>query len=306
MGEKPLLSPELQAIEKQYERDVRIVEAQPLLRRVGFFAAVVVEILMAMFLVVVVFGYIINGSFVDLRAAGVTFGTNLDNFRAIASASDAKALDLGTAKVIQGTPTSYDFYATVQNPNEDWFATFTYTFRAGSITTEEQDGFVMPGEKAYLVALGVDAESRPGTPTISVEHIVWHRVDRHVAPVVDEWLAKHNGFMISDPTYTTDIDLATSTIGRTTFVITNTTPYAYWTPQFTVILERAGAIVGVSRATLTELDTSETREVEVRWYGDIPVTATATVVPSINYFDPDSYMPPRGTPGEDIRDSLRR
>lgn len=304
MGEKPLLSPEIQAIEKQYERDVRIVEAQPLLRRLGFFSAVIIEILMAVFLVIVVFGYVINGSFADLRAAGVAFGTNLDAFRAIASASDAEELNLGTAKVIQGTPTSYDFYATVENTNDDWFATFTYTFTSGSITTEEQDGFVMPGERAYLLALGVDAENRPGTPTISVDNIVWHHVNRHIAPDTEEWLAKHNGFMISEPTYTTDIDLGTSTIGRTTFTITNATPYAYWTPQFTVILERAGAIVGVSRATLTEFDSSEAREVEVRWYGDIPVTATATVIPSINYFDTDSYMPPRGTPGEDIRDSL--
>lgn len=299
-----MLTPELQAIEKQYERDVRIVEAQPLLRRIGFFTAVIAEVLMGIFLVVVVFGYVINGSFTELRAAGVAFGTNLDAFRAIASASDAEALDLGTVKVVQGTPTSYDFYATVTNANDDWFATFTYAFTSGSITTEEQDGFVMPGERAYLLALGIEADTKPGTPTVSVENIVWHHVDRHIAPDTAAWLEEHNGFLISEPTYTTDIDLGTAKIGRTTFTVTNATPYAYWTPQFTVILERAGAVVGISQATLTEFDASEARDVEVRWYGDLPVTATATVIPAINYFDTDSYMPPRGTPGEDIRDSL--
>jgi hypothetical protein len=306
MGDKPVLAPELQAIERQYERDVRIVEAQPLLRRIGVLSAITVEVLVGIFLLVVVFGYVINGSFADLRAAGVTFGANADAFHAIATASDAKELNLGSAKVVQGTPSSFDFYSVITNPNDDWFATFAYSFTSGSITTDAQEGFVLPGEKAYLLALGIDAETRPGTPAISVENIVWHRVDRHIAPDTDVWLEQHNAFNISEPTYTTDIDLGTANIGRTTFTITNTTPYAYWTPQFTVILERAGAVVGISQATLTEFDSSEARDVEVRWYGDLPVTATATVIPSINYFDKSSYMPPRGTPGEDIRDSLAK
>lgn len=304
MEGKPVLSPELQAIEKQYERDVRIVEAEPLLRRIGIVGAFFLETIVGVFSLIVVVGYIIQGSFTELRAAGVTFGANLDTFRAIASASDAKELELGAARVLQGTPTSYDFYATVRNVNEDWFATFTYTFSSGSINTEAQEGFVMPGEQAYVLALGVDAASRPGTPKISVENIVWHRVDRHVAPDTAIWLERHHGFVISEPTYTTDIAFGTTNIGRTTFTVTNATPYAYWTPQFTVILERAGAIVGISQATLTEFDSGEARDVEVRWYGELPVTATARVLPAINYFDTDRYMPPRGTPLEDIRDTL--
>ncbi len=300
-----MLSPELQAIEKQYERDVRIVEAEPLLRPIGIFGAVFAEVLVGIFSVIVVIGYIIDGSFTELRGAGVTFGANLDAFHAVASASDAKELELGAARVLQGTPTSYDLYSTIRNVNEDWFATFTYSFTAGAITTEEQEGFVMPGEHAYVLALGIVAESKPGMPTISVENIVWHHVDRHIAPDTALWLDQHDGFIISEPTYTTDIDFGTAKIGRTTFTVTNATPYAYWTPQFTVILERAGAIVGISQATLTEFDSGEVREVEMRWYGDLPVTATATVIPAINYFDTDSSMPPRGTSGEDIRDSLR-
>lgn len=304
MEEQSKISPELHAIEKQYARDVRIVEAQPLLRRIGLYAAIATEGLLGVFFIVTVFGYIIQGSFSDVRAAGPAFGSNIASFRAVAAAGDAKDMNIGVAKVVQGTPTSVDFYATIENPNADWFATFTYVFTAGAVTTGEQEGFVMPGERAYLLALGVAAESRPTTPSVSVENIVWHRVNRHLAPDVADWLDKHDAFTISDPTYTTEIDLTETTIGRTTFTVTNATPYAYWAPQYTVILERAGAIVGVSRATLLAFDSGEARDVEVRWYGDIPVTATATVIPSINYFDRDVYMPPRGTRGEDIRDTL--
>ena len=304
MEEENVISPEVHAIEKQYARDVRILEARPLLRRLGVLTIIGLEVLSIVFLAIVVFGYVIHGAFVDLRTMGAMFAVNRDEFHAIATTYDAKALRVGAAKVVQGTPTSYDFYAKITNENTDWFATFTFTFSGSGVAPAPQEGFVMPGEDVYVLALGVDAESRPAAPTVAIENIVWHRVDRHVAPNVQDWLDQRNAFTISEPTYTQDIDFGATALGRTTFTITNTTPYAYWLPQFTVVLERAGAIVGISRATVAELDSGEARDVDVRWYGDVPVLGAVTVTPFINYFDADVYMPPRGMPGEDIRDSV--
>ncbi|MFA6017921.1 MAG: hypothetical protein WCT28_01010 [Patescibacteria group bacterium] len=305
MVENPLVSPELQAIEREHARGIRMIEARPFFRRLGFAFLIVTEALMGIFLVVVVVGYLISGSFDDVRMAGATFGSNLANFQAIASESDAKQLALGSAKVLQGTPTSFDFYTTVKNPNTDWYATFTYTFTAKGIDPIVQKGSVMPGDTTYLFALGIDAEERPSSVSVAVEDILWTRVDRHVAPDVQAWLAKHNDFTISTPEYTPDIHLGGTKIGRTSFIVTNSTPYSYWAAQFIVVLERAGAVVGISRATMTELEAGEVRDAEVRWYGNEPTSATVTVVPTINYFDSSSYMPPRGTREEDIRDSLR-
>jgi len=305
MGQNPLLSPELQAIEREHERGIRMIEARPFFHRLGFILLIVAEASMGIFLAVVVVGYFISGSFDDVRAASSTFGSNVLNFRAIASESDAKQLVLGSAKVLQGTPTSFDFYTTVKNTNTDWYATFTYTFTAKGIDSIVQKGSVMPGDTTYLFALGVDAEDRPSSVSVAIENILWNRVDRHVAPDVQSWVAKHNDFTVSTPIYAPDIHLGGTKIGRTSFTVTNTTPYSYWAAQFVVVLERAGAVVGISRATMTELEAGEVRDVEVRWYGDEPTSATATVIPAINYFDPSSYMAPRGTREEDIRDSLR-
>lgn len=305
MVENPLVSPELQAIEREHTRGIRMIEARPFFRRLGFAFLIVTEALMGIFLAVVVVGYLISGSFDDVRMASATFGSNVANFQAIASESDAKQLALGSAKVLQGTPTSFDFYTTVKNPNADWYATFTYTFTAKGIDPIVQKGSVMPGDTTYLFALGIDSEDRPSSVSVAVEDILWTRVDRHVAPDVLAWVAKHNDFTISAPVYIPDIHLGGTKIGGTSFTVTNTTPYSYWAAQFVVTLERAGTVVGISRATMTELEAGEARDVEVRWYGDEPTSATATVIPVINYFDPSSYMPPRGTRGEDIRDSLR-
>lgn len=304
MAQNVILSPELQEIEREYGRNIRIVEARPKLERLGLLVAFVLEGCALIFSIIVLIGYVISGSFNDLRSAGSAFGSNIKNFRAIAAQSDARDLQLGAAKVVQGTPTSYDFFAPITNSNADWYATFTYAFSSSQVSSEEKEGFVMPGVDSYLLALGMDSENRPGSVSISVNNIVWHRVNRHIALDVASWLDAHNAFVITDPTYTPDLDFGTSKIGRTTFSISNPTPYSYWNAPFTAVLERAGAIVGISQAVLTEFDAAETRESEVRWYGELPVTATATIFPAINYFDEKVYMPPRGASETDVRDSL--
>lgn len=304
MAQQTVLSPELQAIEREYGRNIRIVETRPKLQRFGILAAFIIEGAAIAFFLFSVMGYVISGSFDELRSAGVSFGANTAYFHAIAAQSDAQQMTLGSAKAVQGTPSSFDFFASIANPNEDWYATFTYTFTASGISTDAKDGAVMPGETSYLLSLGNATDARPSSVSVAVDNIVWHRVNRHIAPDVSVWLENHNAFIISEPDYAPDLDYAESKIGRTTFTVTNATPYAYWAAPFTVVLERAGAVVGISQATLTEFESGEMREADVRWYGDLPVSATATVVPAINYFDEDAYMPPRGTTGDDVRDSL--
>ena len=115
----------------------------------------------------------------------------------------------------------------------------------------------------------------------------------------------NSNFLISSPTYAADLAFGANKIGRTTFTVTNTSAYSYWEPQFTIILERAGAVVGISQATLSQFVAGEARSSEVRWYGDIPLSATASVMPDVNFFDKMSYMSPQGNQSVDPRDLLK-
>ena len=275
-----------------------------MLQRFGFLFITVVDIAMFAFFAFFIIGYIVSDSFAELRSSAV-LSKNIAAMHSIAKGSIAQPLSIGTAKVVQGTPTSYDFYSTIKNTNAAWFATFTYTFSSGGVVSRTEDGFVMPGENKYLLSLGVKADSRPSSPTLTIDNLVWHRVDHHVAPDVSTWLAQHGNFLITTPTYAADLTFGTNKIGRTTFGITNASAYSYWAPQFTVVLERAGAVVGVSQATLSQFVAGEIRTPEVRWYGELPLNATATVTPDVNFFDEESYMSPRGTQGIDPRDLLK-
>jgi hypothetical protein len=304
MAQKTILSPELQAIEREYGRNIRIVETRPMIERFAVFAACLVEGASLAFFFIIVLGFIISGSFSDIRSAGVSFGANIQNAHAIAAQHDAKAFVIGSSKILQGTPSTYDFFTTITNPNADWYATFTYTFSSSSVSSESRQGFVMPGETSYLLALGNKVESRPGAVSVALNDVVWHRVYRHVAPDISTWLRDHNAFVISAPEYALDVTFAEAKIGRSTFAVTNTTPYAYWVAPFTVVLERAGSIVGITQATVTEFESGEIRDVDVRWYEDVPISASVTVMPAINYFDQNVYMPPRGVSREDVRDTI--
>lgn len=304
MAIPPILSPELQAIEREHQRGIRIIEARPMLQRFGFVFGVVVDIAMLVFFAFFIIGYIVSDSFAEVRAASI-FSKNISAMHSIAKGSVAQPLSIGAAKVVQGTSTSYDFYTTIKNTNAAWYATFSYSFASGGVVSRTESGFVMPGETKYLLSLGTKADSRPSSPTLTINNLVWHRVNHHVAPDVSSWLAQHGNFLITAPTYAADLLFGTNKIGRTTFGITNASAYSYWAPQFTVVLERAGAVVGVSQATLSQFVAGEIRTSEVRWYGELPLNATATVTPDVNYFDEESYMSPRGTQGIDPRDLLK-
>ena len=304
MATSPILSPELQAIEREHQRGIRIIEARPMLQRFGFLFITVVDIAMFAFFAFFIIGYIVSDSFTELRSSAA-FSRNIAAMHSIAKGSIAQPLSIGAAKVVQGTSTSYDFYTTIKNTNAAWFATFSYSFTAGNLASRTEEGFVMPGENKYIVSLGAKADSRPSSPTFTINNLVWHRVDHHVAPDVSTWLAQHGNFLITTPTYAADLAFGTNKIGRTTFGITNASAYSYWAPQFTVVLERAGAVVGVSQATLSQFVAGEIRTPEVRWYGELPLNATASVTPDVNFFDEESYMSPRGTQGIDPRDLMK-
>lgn len=295
------LSPELQAIEREHRRDVRMVTARPFFVRVIFGLLVMIDLTMLLFFSVVIIGYLIQGSFNDVRAVAL-LDQNTQAIHAFATQNAEKKLSIGTAKVLQGTATSYDFYALVKNPYPDWYATFTMTFAGNGVTERQEKGFVLPGEEKYLISFGNVAKSRPSSVRVQLRDVVWQRVDRHFAPNVQEWMNEHDNFTVTNVAYVTDIGLINGSIGRTSFTLANTTPYSYWTPQFTVILERAGAVIGLAQATVSAFASGEKREVEVRWYGEQAMNASVTVVPNIHYFDAAVFMPPLGMDVADPRD----
>ena len=291
---------QFQAIDREHQREMAIVNARPLLQRVLFGAAVVIDVALLIFFALTIIAYLVYGSFVELRAAA-TLGDNGSAMHAIVDSTKAKDLIIGSPKSFSTTDGHRDLVVDVENPNDEWYATFTYTF-SWSGGSEKKEGFIMPGEKKYLLALNVESTSLNSGLNLEMSDFSWHFIDRHVIPDPKHWLDEMDAIDVINPTYAGDLALGEAKIGRSTFTLKNNTGSSFWSPTFTVLLMRNGVLDGVHQATVPQFTHGESRDVEVRWYGNVPASGQIMVVPNINFFDPASYVAPQGGQASDVRD----
>lgn len=303
MGEIPNQS-ELHKIEREYQRDVVITNARPKLVSFGLFVWLLVDSALVVFFLVTVVMYLVSGSFTDQRLVA-TLDNNVASLHGAAVARAADPLLVGDARVLTHDTGVYDVYAVVENPNTDWYATFSYAF-SDDVSAEPATGFVMPGEKKHVLALGVELAAKPSGVNVEVTDVVWHRVDRHAVPNTEEFLVDHGNFVVTDERYDDSITIDQTKVGDATFTLTNNTAYSYYNPIFVVLLEHGGSVIAVNQVTVPRFMAGESREVTVRWFGQAPGAGTVTVVPAINYFDDEAYASPTGDAATDVRDEATK
>ncbi len=289
------------AVDRNYQRDLRVVGWRPKLLRAGVIAWAILDIALVGFFVVSIVVYVVSGSFQDVRDVA-TIARNVGVAHMVSLTRAAEPMLLGDARVLTRDQGSYDMYAVVENPNAEWYATFDYYFIAGSLTTTTTQASLMPSESRYVLGLKVAAATRPSGAELVVENVVWQRVDRHEVLDTEEFLSDHEGFTVLSSEYAPDVIFEKDTVGRSTFTIKNDTAYSYFTPTFAVLLKRGGVVVAVNQVTLSQFASGETREVIVHWFGDVPASGLVEILPQLNYFDRSVYMAPEGELGDDIRD----
>ncbi|HRH32237.1 MAG TPA: hypothetical protein PLK06_02840 [bacterium] len=294
------LSGEYRAVDAEYRRKVAVVNARPKLETGIFVFWGALDVVLIFTFVAGVLVYIVSGSFIDARVNA----SILDNVRAshagvVRVAPDGLALqDAKSASVVAG---KYDLYATVENPNTEWYATFDYQFVFDGGETEIMSGFVNPGDKRLLTDINVSLDRRPSGLRIVTTNLVWSRVDRHAVLDTADFLAERNGITVDEATYMKDLTVGSEQLARSTLTFTNQTAYAYWNPEFLVKLMRGSTILSLSKVALPELQSGEKRTVEVRWFGEVPPSGTIAVEPQIFFFDESVYMDPGDESGQDVR-----
>jgi hypothetical protein len=215
-------------------------------------------------------------------------------------------LELSEARVLSIGSGRYDLYATVLNPNNDWWAEFEYVFGSGGEEIARGTGFVLPGEKKPVVSLALEAEKPFSIAEFSIVGVKWHRVDHHVVSDYQIWSQDRLDLVVEGARFTTDMKLDGETFGRFSFSVTNKTAFSYYDPVFYLILKRGSSVVGVSRTTLQELESEEEAVVNVNWFGTLPSVSDVEVIPEVNIFDLDVYKPLEGEMTVDTRTRVFR
>ncbi len=300
---KPFIESELAQVEKEYQQKVRMSTARPALQGAFITAWTILDALLLVIFISYIGYYLVSGSFAERREIA-SIADNIDSMRAISEGHQAAALVSGETLVFNSQEGFADFYSELRNPNEEWTASFSYHFTGSFGESAPQNGFIMPLETKSLISLHQAVTARATTASIVIDDVVWLRVDAHAIADVGAWLTAHNDFTVTDAVYDTTLMVDDQKVGRSSFTITNNSPYGYHEAMFTVILERGGTPAGIHQVTLNNFDTGDVRQVDLNWFGTFPGAADVVVVPNIDYFDVDVYLPPSSPAAEDIRDTL--
>lgn len=297
---KPKISGEYKAIDADYRRKVALVNARPKIETASLVLWAGFDIGLILAFVFGILFYVVSGSFTELRTSASIFANVPTTHTDVMRRAPAPLLleDAKSASVVSG---KYDLFASAENPNAEWYATFDYSFVYDGGETELMSGFMNPGDRRLLAAINLPLERRPASLRLVVQNQVWHRVDRHAIASTANFLAERSNITVEKATYTKDVTVGTEQIAQSAITLTNRTAYAYWSPEFLVKLMRGSTVVSLTKITIPEFQSGETRTAEVRWFGEVPPSGTIVLEPLLFYFDRSVYMNPDDETGLDVR-----
>ena len=198
-----------------------------------------------------------------------------------------------TVDVFQNTDGRLDMVVAVHNPNPQLAVDFSYRFNVSGELTPVRRGALRPGEVTYLGEFGFRREKAGGkSAALTVDDLRWRRVDPGtVGGDYDEWIKRRDGFIISNVTNVSSVEINKKKFLRTTFTFENPTAFGYWNVDLYVILKRADVPVAATRTTLSRVVSGDVRTVSLDWFEQLPNITDTEIVPVVNFLDPSAYMP---------------
>lgn len=173
-----------------------------------------------------------------------------------------------------------DYFAEISNNNNNWLAIFDYTFDGNNEKSILHQGFALPLEKKYLMALGLEGP----VSELNISNIKWQRVYNPKETYEERYRFKieNDNFISSSKTGDPSI-LA--------FDITNESAFNYWQVGVSTFLYSGGNVASVNYIILEQLKAGEKRHVQINWSNKLPRISNIEILPEINVFDEKNIMP---------------
>ncbi len=303
MPENPLASPlsqDIQGVEREYKKNIALLNARPRITAALFIVWSAILAGALFFFLASVGWYGVQGFFEDTAYENALL-TNATQTHAHTSAAAPQDLIVGNVQsVASGSGGMYDLYAEVENPNPRHAVEFSYTFSSAEGDVASQEGFLNPGETAYILAAHASS-GKPKNATINLADISWIYLSAHDVANIATWYSDRSAFSVDHVVFAQDITYADTHVSRATFSLTNHTAYSYWEPSFTVRILRGALTLGIAEITAARFKAGEERIIDLRFFGDLPQTATVSVTPHIPYYDQNAYMDPEDSSSDDVR-----
>ena len=191
-----------------------------------------------------------------------------------------------TGTVFSGVAGKYDFYAQIANPNAVFGSKkfdYAINFKDSSgniLTSRNGSGFILPGERKYIVENGLDAPDSQISADFKIINSEWVQLTEYYERP-DLKIINKNYSEISGGT-----DFA-----EARGLLKNNSPYDFETIKIQVILkDENGGILALNSTQMKTVKAGEERDFRAFWPSRFPGAASNMVVQAeVNVFDSDAF-----------------
>ena len=201
------------------------------------------------------------------------------------------------AKVLKADGKKYDLFVQIKNPSENHGALFEYYFLADNEETPHEQGFILPHETKYLLALGKEFNLSPANIQFNLKNVSWKRIDKHKIPDWEKYRDEHLDIAVGDakfiPAKASGLSEKIS-LNQVEFNAKNNSPFNYWNVDFVVILFGGANVVGVNKYNLEEFMSGQERKASLTWPGTVNYVSKIEIMPEVNLLRNDIYIRYKG------------
>lgn len=189
--------------------------------------------------------------------------------------------------VENGRPSGYDFWALLSNPNNLFGArSFQYEIKfkdaSGSVIAERTGiGFILPGEKKYIVENNLNSESSPAGIEFRIIKIEWAEFNNYYEKPNLSIVNKSYSQISSGVGFSEAYGL-----------LKNESPYDFNIIKIQVMLKNSsGKIVALNSTEMRTIKSGEERDFKALWFNRFPgEVAGVETQPEINIFEVEAFV----------------
>lgn len=183
-----------------------------------------------------------------------------------------------------------DLYALIANPNTHFMARFTYSF-AGGNEIRTQEAFIYPGEQKYVLEMGSSYNGGSADSLqLQIKDVHWTRI----SSVGLKEIKERTQLVVKDFSFVPGS--GSIPFSRLTFTVYNPTGYNFAHVALPVVLRYGGNVVALNYTIIDKVMAAETRTGDVRWFVSTGPVDGYVVEPSIDIYNPSTFLTPQGEP----------
>jgi hypothetical protein len=192
---------------------------------------------------------------------------------------------------------TYDLVVDAKNPNDKFSVHFEYCFNINEKQIKCSQGFLMPLEEKYIMALGQKVSEDTSAISFVVTNPSWQRIDNHSIQDWPSYASQHVNVDLENISLVPAGESGLSekdNFDSLEFTITNRSVYAYYEMPLNIAFYSGSELVGVNRYVLKNFLAGEKRSIRMSWLSSFSGASRTEIRPDLDLLDDSIYLKYQG------------